>query len=75
MLALDDIVREGKVRFVGLSNFKLEEIKACMAVRRVDVVQYGWNMFDRRMQRDILPVLPENRASASWPTGRSRSGC
>ena len=48
--ALDDIVREGKVRFVGLSNFKLDEIEACMAVRRVDVVQYGWNMFDRRMQ-------------------------
>ena len=49
MSALDDVVREGKVRFVGLSNFKLEEIEACMAVRRVDVVQYGWNMFDRRM--------------------------
>jgi aryl-alcohol dehydrogenase-like predicted oxidoreductase len=59
MLALDDIVREGKVRFVGLSNFKPEEIKACMAVRRVDVVQYGWNMFDRRMQRDILPYCQE----------------
>jgi aryl-alcohol dehydrogenase-like predicted oxidoreductase len=59
MLALDDIVRDGKVRFVGLSNFKADEIKACMAVRRVDVVQYGWNMFDRRMQRDILPYCQE----------------
>jgi len=55
MQALDDIVRDGKVRYVGLSNFKQDEIEACMAVRRVDVVQYGWNMFDRRMQRDILP--------------------
>ena len=60
MSALDDIVREGKVRFVGLSNFKREEIEACMAVRRVDVVQYGWNMFDRRMQREILPYCAEN---------------
>jgi myo-inositol catabolism protein IolS len=60
MSALDDIVREGKVRFVGLSNFKLDEIEACMAVRRVDVVQYGWNMFDRRMQREILPYCAEN---------------
>ncbi len=60
MGALDDIVREGKVRFVGLSNFTLEEIEACMAVRRVDVVQYGWNMFDRRMQRDILPYCAEH---------------
>jgi aryl-alcohol dehydrogenase-like predicted oxidoreductase len=60
MAALDDIVREGKVRFVGLSNFKREEIEACMRVRRVDVVQYGYNMFDRRMQREILPYCQEN---------------
>jgi aryl-alcohol dehydrogenase-like predicted oxidoreductase len=60
MSALDDVVREGKVRFVGLSNFKLEEIEACMAVRRVDVVQYGWNMFDRRMQTEILPYCAEH---------------
>jgi aryl-alcohol dehydrogenase-like predicted oxidoreductase len=60
MSALDDIVREGKVRFVGLSNFKLDEIEACMAVRRVDVVQYGWNMFDRRMQTEVLPYCEKN---------------
>jgi aryl-alcohol dehydrogenase-like predicted oxidoreductase len=59
MSALDDVVRDGKIRFVGLSNFKLEEIEACMAVRRVDVVQYGWNMFDRRMQQEILPYCAE----------------
>ena len=55
MSALADIVREGKVRFVGVSNFKREEIEACMQFGRVDVVQYGYNMFDRRMQREILP--------------------
>jgi aryl-alcohol dehydrogenase-like predicted oxidoreductase len=59
MRALEDLVREGKVRFVGVSNFKREEIEACMRVRRVDVVQYGWNMFDRRMQREILPYCEE----------------
>src|SRR5262245_707226 len=41
MQALDDVVREGKVRFVGLSNFTREEIEACMRVRPVDGVQYG----------------------------------
>ncbi len=60
MSALDDIVREGKVRFVGLSNFKRDEIEACMQFGRVDVVQYGWNMFDRRMQREILPYCEEH---------------
>ncbi|MGH8979182.1 MAG: aldo/keto reductase, partial [Acidimicrobiia bacterium] len=59
MSALGDIVREGKARFVGVSNFKREEIEACMATRRVDVVQYGYNLFDRRMQRDVFPYCEE----------------
>jgi aryl-alcohol dehydrogenase-like predicted oxidoreductase len=60
MSALDDVVRSGKVRFVGLSNFKVDEIDACMQTRRVDVVQYGYNMFDRRMQREIFPYCEAN---------------
>lgn len=60
MSALDDVVRSGKVRFVGLSNFKADEIEACMATRRVDAVQYGFNMFDRRMQTDILPYCEKH---------------
>ena len=55
MLALDDLVRDGKVRFVGVSNFTRDEIEACMRIRRVDVVQYGLHLFDRRMEREILP--------------------
>ena len=26
-----------------------------MRLRRIDVVQYGWNMFDRRIQAEIFP--------------------
>jgi aryl-alcohol dehydrogenase-like predicted oxidoreductase len=59
MRALDDLVKQGKVRAVGLSNFKLNEIQACMSARRVDVVQYCWNMFDRRMQKEIVPYCSE----------------
>jgi aryl-alcohol dehydrogenase-like predicted oxidoreductase len=55
MRALDDIVQQGKARYVGVSNFRLAQLEACMRVRRVDVVQYGWNMFDRRMQAEIFP--------------------
>ena len=60
MRALDEVVAAGKVRFVGLSNFKAEEIEQCMELRRIDVVQYGWNMFDRRMQSDILPLCEQH---------------
>ena len=52
---LDDIVRAGKVRFVGVSNFTVEQMEACMRVRRVDVVQVGYHLFDRRMEQDVFP--------------------
>jgi aryl-alcohol dehydrogenase-like predicted oxidoreductase len=55
MQALDDIVRQGKARYIGVSNFRLAQIEACMRRRRIDVVQYGWNLFDRRMQGEIFP--------------------
>jgi len=55
MHALDDIVRQGKARYVGVSNFRLPQIEDCMRLRRIDVVQYGWNMFDRRIQTEIFP--------------------
>ncbi len=60
MRALDDLVKQGKVRAIGLSNFKLSEIEACMKARRVDVVQYCWNMFDRRMQKEIFPYCRDH---------------
>jgi len=53
--ALDDIVRQGKARYIGVSNFRLAQIEEAMRLRRVDVVQYAWNMFDRRMQAEIFP--------------------
>src|SRR6267143_1170028 len=55
MRALDDIVQQGKARYIGLSNFRVAQIESCMRLRRIDVVQYGWNMFDRRMQAEIFP--------------------
>lgn len=60
MRALDDIVQQGKARAIGISNFRREQIETSMTTRRVDVAQYCWNMFDRRMDREILPYCREN---------------
>src|SRR5580704_7180889 len=49
MGALDDIERQGKARYVGVSNFRPAQIEEAMRHRRIDVVQYAWNMFHRRM--------------------------
>ena len=73
MAALDDTVRQGKVRYVGVSNFRLAQIEQAMRLRRIDVVQYAWNMFDRRMQTEIFPHCAAQQigvmASAHWPMG------
>ncbi len=58
--ALDEVVRAGKVRFVALSNFTLDEVEACSKVRRIDVVQYVYGLFDRRMEQDLLPWCADN---------------
>jgi myo-inositol catabolism protein IolS len=55
MAALDDIVRQGKTRYIGVSNFRLPQIEEAMRLRRIDVMQYAWNMFDRRMQTEVFP--------------------
>jgi aryl-alcohol dehydrogenase-like predicted oxidoreductase len=60
MRTLDDIVRQGKARYIGVSNFRLAQLEACMKLRRIDVVQYGWNMFDRRMRREVFPWCTAN---------------
>ena len=59
MHALDRLVEDGKVRAVGVSNFTLEQIRECEETRGVDIVQYGLNMFDRRMEQDIFPYCLE----------------
>jgi aryl-alcohol dehydrogenase-like predicted oxidoreductase len=52
---MDDIVRAGKVRFVGVSNFTAAQMEACMRVRRIDVIQVGYHLFDRRMEQEVFP--------------------
>jgi aryl-alcohol dehydrogenase-like predicted oxidoreductase len=53
--AMDALVRAGKIRFAGVSNFTVDQIERCRTVRPVDVVQVGYHLFDRRMEREIFP--------------------
>ena len=58
--ALEEIVQAGKARFVGISNFTPDQIEACMATRRVDIAQYGYHLFDRRLEREIFPTIAQH---------------
>src|SRR4029453_724394 len=47
MRALDDIVQQGKARYIGVSNFRLAQLEACMRLGRGVVGECGWYIFLR----------------------------
>lgn len=52
---LDALQRDGKIRWVGVSNFDIALLDACAALRRVDAVQVPLSLLSRTSCRDILP--------------------
>jgi aryl-alcohol dehydrogenase-like predicted oxidoreductase len=58
--AMDEVVKAGKVRYVGVSNFTVEQMEACMKVRPIDVIQVGYHLFDRRMEQEIFPFCAKS---------------
>ena len=60
MGVLDELQRAGKTRLVGVSNFDVPLLEECRKVRPVDVLQVGYNLFDRRMEREVFPYCREH---------------
>jgi len=52
--AMAELVDEGLVRAIGLSNYELDEIRRCHAQRRVDVIQPGLSLIDHLDGRDTI---------------------
>jgi aryl-alcohol dehydrogenase-like predicted oxidoreductase len=63
--ALDDLVRWGKVRYLGCSNFEAWRLYKSLWVSgrlhlaRFDCVQPRYNLLHREIERDLLPVCAE----------------
>jgi aryl-alcohol dehydrogenase-like predicted oxidoreductase len=58
--ALDDFVREGKARHVGVSNFDARQMAAFQRTRRVDTLQPPYHIFRRQIEDEILPYSREH---------------
>jgi len=53
--ALDELVAEGKIRHVGVSNFDVAEMTAFARTRPVETLQPPYSLFRRDIETDVLP--------------------
>jgi aryl-alcohol dehydrogenase-like predicted oxidoreductase len=88
MRALDDLVREGKVRYVGCSNFFSWQICEALWTSRIGnqthfvSVQPEYSLVNRDIEREVLPfcrayqvgVIPYFPLASGFLTGKYRSG-
>lgn len=57
--ALAECVRDGLVRYLGLSEIAPADVRACHAIHPVSCVQAEWSLFTRDVEADLLPVCRE----------------
>ncbi len=57
--AVADLIREGKVRFFGLSEAGVANIRRAHAVHPVTALQSEYSLWERNLEAKIIPVLRE----------------
>jgi aryl-alcohol dehydrogenase-like predicted oxidoreductase len=57
--ALAELVKAGKVRYVGLSEASADNIRRAHRVHPISTGQYEYSLFEREIEKDILPALRE----------------
>ncbi len=86
--ALDDVVRQGKVRYIGCSNFAGWQVVEAQWITRTQHLsplisaQNEYNLLDRRIERELVPacnayglgVLPYFPLASGFLTGKYRPG-
>lgn len=88
MRAFDDLVRQGKVRYIGCSNFKAWLLATAMwisdknGLARFDCVQPRYNILFREIEHELLPlcnhhgvgVIAYNPLAGGFLTGKYKAG-
>jgi aryl-alcohol dehydrogenase-like predicted oxidoreductase len=57
--AMADLVRQGKIRFLGLSEAGEATIRRAHAVHPISALQSEYSLWERNLERDLIPVLRE----------------
>jgi aryl-alcohol dehydrogenase-like predicted oxidoreductase len=59
--AMADLVKEGKVRYIGASNFSVEQLKRVQPIHRVASLQPPYSMLKRDIENDLLGYCATNQ--------------
>lgn len=57
--AVAELIKEGKVRFFGLSEAGVANIRRAHAVHPVSALQSEYSLWERNLEADVIPVLRE----------------
>lgn len=58
--AMQDLKAAGKIRYYGVSNFSPAMMDACEKAGHLTANQVGYHLFDRRVERAVLPYCQEH---------------
>jgi len=57
--AMADLVKEGKVRFLGLSEASANSLRRAHAVHPISALQSEYSLLSRDVEKDVLPLCKE----------------
>jgi aryl-alcohol dehydrogenase-like predicted oxidoreductase len=58
--AMAELQREGKVRWIGVSNFGVEQLRRAQAIAPITSLQPPYSMLRRRIESEVLPFCRAN---------------
>lgn len=58
---LEDLKRQGKIRYYGLSNHGVEQVRAARTFGRYEVIQPAYSLVDAGIESDLLPYCQAER--------------
>ncbi len=61
--AMADLVKQGKIRYIGLSEVSASTIKRAYAVHPITALQSEYSLWHREVEKTILPVCKELNVS------------
>ncbi|UCC16517.1 MAG: aldo/keto reductase [Dehalococcoidales bacterium] len=77
MAAMEELVRRGMVKSIGVSNFNVEQMEeagSCLENNEIIVNQLPYSLLDRDIEKEVLPYCAQKNITvmAYWPLSRGR---